>query len=167
MRLLLLLVVLIALWAAGVVDLGGLPWGDPDFQASAALVLVYLAWSVIEGRTGGGADSSLPSLVLYAVLLVSAVDGMLLFLSSFSEPLAARWAGVALLAAGSVMRVVAIRSRGRTLLRSGRVMQLLGIPAGLGSIAGLALAATVGILGSIGEELPRPPAAQGEGETAG
>lgn len=131
----------------GLVDVSSLPWRSGDFQVSLAVVVVYLFWSA-GGVDGEGADRT----AIYAVLLVSAVDAFLLRLTSFQGLLILRWAGVALLSAGSVLRV---RHRGSLrAFRAGRVMQLFGIPTGLGTVAGIAVAAFPGLVFALKEDIP-------------
>ncbi len=139
--------VLAALIATGLVDISSLPWRNGDFQVSLAVVLVYLAWSATGGG-GEGADRT----AIYTVLLVSAVDALFLRLTAFSGLMPLRWAGVVILAAGSVLRFVHGGDVGR--YRAGRVMQLFGLPLGLGTIAGLVVAAFPGLVFALKEDLP-------------
>ncbi|MFO7626078.1 MAG: hypothetical protein R6V62_02315 [Candidatus Fermentibacteraceae bacterium] len=139
--------VLAVLAATGVVDISLLPWHNGDFQASLAVVLVYLFWSA----TSSGEDGA-DRTAMYAVLLVSTIDSFLLRMTVFSGLLPLRWAGVALLAAGSAMRVLHRRRIG--VYRTGRVMQLFGIPLGLGTLAGVVVAAFPGLVFALKEDLP-------------
>jgi len=141
------LAVLAVLAATGLVDLSVLPWHSGDFQASLAVVLVYLFWSA-SGSREDGADRT----AMYAVLLVSTIDSFLLRMTVFGGLLPLRWAGVALLAAGSVMRVLHGRRTG--VFRAGRVLQLFGIPLGLGTLAGIVVAAFPGLVFALKEDLP-------------
>lgn len=147
-----ILVLLGLLWAFGLVDLGGLPWHSPDFRVGGATVLVYLAWSAWESRYRKGPDN-LPYLVFYGVLLVSALDGFLLELTTWSSPWILRWAGLAMFTAGCILRGAAYSRESVRILRYGRVLQLAGLPVALGSIAGTVVALAAGIPGSIHEEL--------------
>ncbi|MFO8183138.1 MAG: hypothetical protein R6U39_03100 [Candidatus Aegiribacteria sp.] len=157
LRFILVLVLVGVLWALGAVDLEALPWDSIEFQVSGATVLVYLIWSAWESRYRGG-SASLPYAVFYSVLLVSAVDGFLLELTSWSSPWILRWAGLLFFAAGSAFRIAAFRLESVSWLRFGRYLQLAGLPVALGSLAGLALALVAGVPGSIHEDLdfPRP-----------
>ncbi len=152
-RIILVLALIGVLWILGVVDLSSLPWHNGEFQISGATVLVYLLWSAMESRYRGG-SSSLPYTVFYSILLVSALDGFLLELTTWSSPIFLRWAGLLLFAAGSTLRIRAFKSDSVSLLRNGRYLQLIGLPSSLGSIAGLVLALAAGIPGSVHEELP-------------
>jgi len=153
LRILILAAVVTVLAVAGVIDLSGLPWGDPDFRASGSIVLLYMLWSVAESRTGSDA-LSLPRLGLYTVLLVSAVDSLLLRLTIFHGLFAVRYAGSAVFVIGGILRLVAFRRRSANLLRIGRMMQLIGLPAGFGSIAGLVIGIIPGSISALKEELP-------------
>ncbi len=146
-RYLIPLAVLAVLAATGVVDVSVLPWGNGEFQTSLAVVLVYLFWSA-SGSGEDGADRT----AMYAVLLVSTIDSFLLRMTVFGGLLPLRWAGVALLTAGSAMRVLHRRRIG--VYRAGRVMQLFGIPLGLGSLAGIVVAAFPGLVFALKEDLP-------------
>lgn len=144
-RYLIPLAVVAVLVITGLVDLASLPWRNGDFQVSLAVVLVYLFWSA-----GGGDSQGADRTAIYAVLLVSAVDSFLLRLTSFQGLFVLRWAGVVLLAAGSVLRA---RHRGNLMsFRAGRVMQLFGIPLGLGTLAGMAVAAFPGLVFALKED---------------
>jgi hypothetical protein len=145
--------VIIALALAGLVDLGDLPWGSHDFRASGAVVLLYLFWSLSEKRSGQeGLDPS--RLVLYIVLLVSTVDSFLLRITVWNGLYVLRYAGAALLALGSVLRLAALSKGRRRMLRAGRILQLIGLPIGLGSIAGTAVGAITGAMAASKETLP-------------
>ena len=154
---LLRIVVLAALVAVlaftGVIDLGGLPWHNRDFQASGSAVLIYMLWSVAENRRGSQ-TLSISQMGLYAVLLVSAVDSLLLRLTVFNGCYLLRFVGSGILALGCILRLVAIRLGNITMLRTGRIMQLLGLSAGLGSIAGIIVGAVPGTISALREELP-------------
>ncbi len=140
-RILIPIAVIIVLNMAGIIDLSLLPWETPDFQATLATVVVYLIWSVAE--SSAAADAS--RITLYAVLLVSVLDAFLLRLTAFSGYMAFRWAGVAVLAAGCLLRAAA-RRHGRADHASwGRIAQMLGLALGLGSLAGIAVALFPGI----------------------
>ncbi len=153
LRILLLAAVVTVLAVAGVIDLSGLPWGDPDFRASGSIVLLYMLWSVTETRTSSDA-LSLPRLGLYTVLIVSAVDSLLLRLTIFHGLIAIRYAGSAVFAVGSILRFIAFRRRSVNLLRIGRMMQLTGLPSGFGSVAGLVIGLLPGSFSALKEELP-------------
>lgn len=158
LRLGMIVVLLGVLWAIGAIHPEDLPWGSGDFQISGVTVLLYILWSASETRArAGGSSSPIPFAVLYAVLLVSAVDGFLLRLTTYEGPLPLRWGGAALFAAGSVVRLRAIGISDVRLLRIGRLLQIAGLPVSLGSIAGTVTAALLGVPGSIREELPVPP----------
>lgn len=162
LRFFLVLVLVGLLWVLGAVDLEALPWNSIEFQVSGATVLVYLIWSAWESRYRGG-SASLPYAVFYSVLLVSAVDGFLLELTTWNSPWILRWTGLFIFTAGSGFRISAFRKESVSGLRLGRYLQLAGLPVALGSLAGLVLALVAGIPGSIHEDLdlPRP----GEEET--
>jgi hypothetical protein len=146
-RYLIPLAVLAVLALTGVVDVSLLPWKNAEFQTSLGVVLVYLFWSAA-GSGGDGADR----MAMYAVLLVSTIDSFLLRMTVFSGLLPLRWAGVVLLAAGSAMLVL---HRGRIgVYRTGRIMQLFGIPLGLGTLAGIAVAVFPGLVFALKEDLP-------------
>ena len=100
-RLVAFAVLLGALRLTGLVSFD-LPWRDPSFQTAGATVILYLVWSTAFPRPAGG-SMSLETFAPYAVLLVSAVDGLMLGLTPFPGPAAARWAGPAALAAGTVL----------------------------------------------------------------
>jgi len=153
LRILILAAVVAVLAVAGVIDLSGLPWGNPDFRASGSIVLLYMLWSVVETRTGSD-TLGIPRLGLYTVLLVSAVDSLLLRLTIFHGLFAIRYAGSAVFAAGSILRLIAFRKRSENLLRIGRMMQLTGLPAGFGSVAGLVIGILPGSISALREELP-------------
>ena len=141
------LAVLALLVATGIIDISVLPWESADFQASLAVVLLYLFWSAA-GQSGDGADRT----AMYAVLLASTIDSFLLRFTVFGGLFPLRWAGVALLAAGSLMRVL---HKGRIgVFRAGRVMQLFGIPLGLGTIAGIVVAVFPGLVFALKEDFP-------------
>jgi hypothetical protein len=153
LRILVLAAVVAVLAVAGVIDLSGLPWGDPDFRASGSIVLLYMLWSVTETRTGSDA-LSLPRLGLYTVLLVSAVDSLLLRLTIFHGLFMVRYAGSAVFATGSILRFIAFKKGSGSLLRVGRIMQLTGLPAGFGSVAGLIIGILPGSISALKESLP-------------
>ncbi len=140
------------LWLLGIIDPEALPLHSSEFQICGATVLLYLFWSASESKYRGG-SASLPYTVFYAVLLVSAIDGFLLELTTYGPPWILRWTGLVLFASGSVMRLAAYRNRSVKHLRLGRFLQLAGLPVALGSIAGTVVAITAGIPGSINEEL--------------
>lgn len=118
-------------------------------------MLLYVLWSSTEMRMrGGGASPALPFAAFYTVLLVSAVDGFLLRLTTWGGPMPLRWAGVLLFAAGSAARLAAMRRRSGSLLRTGRILQLAGLPVALGSLSGSAAALLIGLPGALREELP-------------
>lgn len=146
-RYLLPMAVLAVLALTGLIDLSTLPWEDPDFRVSLAVVIVYLLWSV-SGNREEGADRA----GLYAVLLVSTVDSFLLRVSVFQGLYPLRWAGVAVLCAGSVIRVARRSDLG--LLRAGRIMQMTGLSLGLGSLIGMGVAAFPGLILALKEEFP-------------
>jgi hypothetical protein len=141
-RLVAFAVLLGALRLAGFVSFD-LPWRDPSFQISGATVILYLVWSTAFPRPVGG-SMSLQAFAPYAVLLVSAVDGLMLGLTPFPGPAAARWAGPAALAAGTILG--ALRSGGAR--RAGEALRLAGVAIGLNSIAGLVLAVPAFMAGS-------------------
>lgn len=146
-RYLIPLAVLAVLAATGVIDISVLPWDSGDFRASLAVVLVYLIWSSA-GRGEDGADRT----AMYAVLLVSTIDSFLLRLAVFEGLFPLRWAGVAILTAGSIMRVL---HGGRIgVFRAGRVLQLFGIPLGLGTLAGVVAALFPGLVFALKEDFP-------------
>ena len=153
LRIVLLAAVVAVLAVAGVIDLSGLPWDNPDFRASGSIVLLYMLWSVAE--TGRRSDPlSLPRLGLYTVLLVSAVDSLLLRLTIFQGFFTIRYAGSLVFAAGSILRLIAFRKRSVNLLRIGRMLQLTGLPVGFGSVAGLVIGILPGSISALKEELP-------------
>ncbi len=158
-RSIVVLVLIGLLWVLGIVDLQDLPWHAPDFQVSGATVLVYLLWSAWESRYRSG-SASLPYVVFYAVLLISAVDGFLLEITKWGPPWILHWAGLALFAAGCCLRAAAYRRSSSRLLRLGRYLQLAGLPVALGSIAGTVVALAAGIPGSVHEELELPSEAE-------
>lgn len=139
-----------------------LPWSDPDFQASGGLVVLYLLWA--------GAESArrpprlgLPVLGMYATLLVSVVDSFLIRATTFPELLGhellpVRWTGLALFAAGSLIRAVHPDRTGW--LRAGRVLQLSGLPSALGSVAGMATGLLPAML-TVGREHAEPEEPEG------
>ena len=137
-RILILGLVVALLWATGMLELN-LPWNDSVFQVTGISVLIYLLWSLAEGsRRRPGLNA--PQLAMYVVLLVSAADSFVLSLTLFTSPMALRWAGAALLAAGSGLRLAAAySSTSPAMLRAGRALQVIGLPLGLGSLAGLAV----------------------------
>lgn len=147
-RILVMAGVVALLWATGLLELD-LPWSDPLFAVSGVTVVVYLLWSLGEGgRRRPGTDAS--QLAMYVVLLVSAVDSFLLELTIFESPLTVRWAGAALFFAGAGCRLLAVYgSRSPGLLRWGRVLQLVGLPLGLGSLAGTVVGALPGSIAAI------------------
>jgi hypothetical protein len=125
----------------GAVDFA-LPWGDPAFQITGATVLLYFAWSLSGGgcACGGGERPACPltgsavDMGSYAVLLVSAVDGMLLKITPFAGDPTWRWTGPALFAAGAVMHFLP------RFARAAPVLRMAGMPIGFSSIAGLGVA---------------------------
>ncbi|MBN1435026.1 hypothetical protein JW921_09720 [Candidatus Fermentibacterales bacterium] len=136
---------LILVLAVGLLSVTGIarlefPWGDPDFQISGTLVLAYLLWAGAEsGRRRPRLD--LPVLGMYSVLLVSVLDSFLIRLTVFpgvlgSELWPVRWAGLGLFVIGSGIRLAPVAGR-TSALRAGRALQLAGLPAALGSVAGL------------------------------
>lgn len=147
-RILLPLAVIAGLAFFGIIDLSLLPLEDPDFQATLATIGIYMIWSVLES----GRETNSSRITLYAVLLVSALDTFLLELTNFSGLMYLRWAGVFLLAAGCIARLLAIRSKNRILLRYGRIGQEFGVALGLGSIAGVVISIFPGIPSSLKEE---------------
>ena len=149
MRILLPLAAIAALAYFGIIDLSVLPLKDPNFQAILATVCVYMFWSVLE--SGRETDSS--RITLYAVFLVSAIDALLIELTNFSGLMYLRWAGVALLAAGCIARLFALRTGNTAILRYGRISQGLGIGLGLGSIAGTVIALFPGIQSALKEDI--------------
>jgi hypothetical protein len=152
-RFVILAVVVAVLAAAGLIDFGTLPWGSDDFRASGAAVLLYLVWSLTEKRPGtDGLDPS--RLALYTVLLVSAVDSFLLRLTVWRGLFAIRYAGTVLFAAGCALRLAAGPRRSLRLLRAGRILQLVGLPAGLGSAAGMVTGAVPGAIAASREVFP-------------
>jgi len=153
-RSLVVLVLIGVLWLTGVVNLDSLPWDSTEFRISGSAVVLYLIWSAWESRYRGG-SASLPYAVFYAVLLVSALDGFLLEITTFRSPWLLRWSGLVIFAAGSALRIAAFRTGSVTALRSGRYAQLAGLPLALGSIAGLVVALAAGVPGSVNEELGR------------
>ncbi len=144
-RLVAFAVLLGALRLTGLVSFD-LPWRDPSFQTAGATVILYLIWSTAFPRPAGG-SMSLQTFAPYAVLLVSAVDGLMLGLTPFPGPAAARWAGPAALAAGTVLGAL----RGRGVRRTGEALRLAGVAIGLDSIAGLVLAVPAFMAGSPAE----------------
>ena len=142
------------LWILGIIDPSALPLHSRDFQICGATVLLYLFWSAAESKYRGG-SASLPYIVFYAVLLVSAVDSFLLDLTTYGPPWFLRWAGVVLFTSGSILRLAAYRTRSLKHLRLGRYLQLAGLPVALGSVAGTVVAIAAGIPGSINEELDK------------
>jgi len=148
-RILMPMAVIAGLAYFGVIDLSLLPMDDPNFQATLATIGIYMIWSVLESVRG--TDSS--RLTLYAVLLVSALDSFLLELTSFSGHMYLRWAGVALLFFGCLVRLLALKTGNTMLLRLGRIGQQLGVALGLGSIAGTVVAVFPGIPSSLREEI--------------
>ncbi len=148
-RILLPLAAIAALSYFGLIDFSLLPLEDPDFQAILATVCVYLLWSVLES----GRETDTSRITLYAIFLVSAIDALLLELTNFSGLMYLRWAGVALLTAGCIARLVALRSKNPTILRYGRISQGLGIALGLGSLAGTVIALFPGIPSAFKEDI--------------
>lgn len=152
-RFVVLAVIVAVLAATGLIDFGTLPWGNDDFRASGAVVLLYLAWSMAEKRPGtDGLDPS--RLALYTVLLVSAVDSFLLRLTAWNGHFALRYAGAVLFAVGCALRLGAGPRRNLRLLRTGRILQLVGLPAGLGSAAGVVTGALPGVIAASRETFP-------------
>jgi hypothetical protein len=147
-RILVLAGVVALLWATGLLELN-LPWSDPLFVVSGVTVAAYLLWSLAEGaRRRPGTDPS--QLAMYVVLLVSAVDAFLLEITLFESPLAIRWAGAVLFAAGAGARLAAVYGGPKpALLRWGRVLQLVGLPLGVGSLAGAAVGAVPGTVAAL------------------
>ncbi|NLP06073.1 hypothetical protein GX411_09010 [Candidatus Fermentibacteria bacterium] len=147
-RLLVLLLAVAALRAAGLVTFD-LPWRDPAFLASGATVLVYLVWSLAGARPEPGAGPGLSRIALYTVLAVSAFDGFI-FLPGSNLPVhtllrdihPARFAGVAMLAAGSALDLLSKRNRRMAL--PAVMLQMDGFALGLGSVAGM-LAGCLGV----------------------
>jgi hypothetical protein len=152
-RVLVVFALLGLLWLIGAIDLGSLPWHSSDFRISGATVIVYLVWSALESRYRGGI-SSLPYAVFYSVLLISALDGFLLEITTWQSPVILRWTGLVFFTVGSVLRLGAYREGSTDRLRLGRYFQLAGLPTALGSIAGLAVAVFAGIPGSMHEDMP-------------
>lgn len=152
-RILILAAVIVLLAVAGIINLGDLPWQNHDFRASGAVVLLYLFWSLSEKR--GGSEGLDPSrLAMYTVLLVSAVDSFLLRITVWNGLYVLRYAGIALFAGGCVLRLTALAKGRQGMLRVGRVLQLIGLPVGLGSIAGTAVGAVPGAVVASKEALP-------------
>ncbi|HOF66463.1 MAG TPA: hypothetical protein PLX54_03770 [Candidatus Fermentibacter daniensis] len=120
---------------AGLVSLD-LPWGEPAFQIAGTTVLLYLAFSLTRPEREGS-PATLSGFAPSAVLLVSAVDGLLLHLTPFPLPDAFRWIGPAAFAAGAVVRMV---RRGRPSTAADALM-FFGLSVGFDSIAGFVLAA--------------------------
>jgi hypothetical protein len=161
LRAVILAAVLLLLDRAGIVPLH-LPWGSPDFQASGATVLVYLVWSVAGARFEPGTGRSPARIALYIVLLVGAVDCFVLMPASTLEPhlllrglIPVRWAGVAMLAAGSVMHAFSGGEPSR--FRVARMMQMDGIALGFGSLLGLAAGIVPGMLLVLRDRLQDAP----------
>jgi hypothetical protein len=152
-RFVILAAVIAVLALAGLIDLGGLPWESNDFRASGVTVLLYLFWSLTESR--GGIDGMDPSrLAMYTVLLVSAVDSFLLRITVWEGLYILRFAGVAIFAAGSILRLTSGSSGRPGMLRAGRILQLVGLPAGLGSVAGVLVGAVPGTVAALREDQP-------------
>lgn len=141
------ILVIALLAAAGVIDLSLLPWEDTDFRVTLACIAIYLVWSVLE--SGSPTESS--RITLYAVLLVSVIDSFLLRLTVFHGLFPLRWAGAILLAAGCAARIYGLRREKENLLRWGRAMQMPGLAVGLGSISGIVLSVFPGIPSSMGK----------------
>lgn len=130
-------VFLAALRLAGLITFD-LPWGDTGFQVTGATTILYLVWTMT-GRSGAshdGGTGGAAAMARYAVLLVSAVDGLLLELTPIPGPAWVRWAGPAAFAAGAAIGIV--RREGSS--RPAEVLRLLGLAAGFGSIAGMVVA---------------------------
>lgn len=153
LRFVIVLALIGVLWFMGVVDLGSLPWHLQEFRVGGATVIIYLLWSAAESRYRKGDSASLPYLVFYSVLLVSALDSFLLEITVYGGPWALRWAGLLLFSLGSGIRIIAFRKQRVQYLRLGRYLQLAGLPVALGSIAGTAVALAAGVPGSIHEEM--------------
>lgn len=147
-RILIPVAVIILLSAAGIIDLSMLPWNDTDFQVTLATIVVYLVWSVLSGSSRADAGR----ITLYAVLLVSILDSFMLRITAFREPFAGRWAGVAILTAGCVLREAYSRGTGRSAGAAGRIGQMSGLALGLGSLAGLAVSIFPGIPSALKEK---------------
>lgn len=151
-RFVLIIAVIAVLSVLGVIHPEDLPWQSREFQVCGITVLIYLFWSAAESKFRGG-QGGLPYTVFYAVLLVSVVDSFLLQLTAYGSPWILRWAGAALFAAGSVIRLTAFRLNSVRALRLGRFCQLAGLPVAFGSIIGTVVALSAGIPGSIHEEI--------------
>ncbi len=154
LRLLAFALLLGALKLTGLVSFD-LPWGDPDFQVTGATVLLYIAWSIAGAPPGGSGDTT-SALGAYAVLAVSAVDGLLLELTPIPGDPMLRWAGPVIFAAGSIARLL----QPRPPRRQHRCAQLVGLPIGFSSIAGLVVAVIACLA-------PAGAAPRGEDEGAG
>ncbi len=136
-RLAAFVVFLAALRLAGLITFD-LPWGDTGFQVTGATTLLYLAWSLAgprEAPPAGGAGGT-AGMARYAVLLVSAVDGLLLDLTPIPGPGWIRWAGPASFAAGAALGMA--RREGSS--RAAEALRLCGLATGFGSIAGVVTA---------------------------
>ena len=167
LRAVLLAAVMLVLDRSGIVPLH-LPWGSPDFQVSGATVLVYLLWSVFGARFEPGTGRSPSRIALYIVLLVGAVDCFVLMPASTLEPhlalrglIPVRWAGVALLAASSVMHALSGGMPSR--FRAARLMQMDGIALGFGSPLGLVAGTVPGLLLVLRDRLRDEPEDTSEG----
>lgn len=136
-RLAAFVVFLAALRLAGLVTFD-LPWSDTGFQVTGATTLLYLAWALAgpRGSSPAGGSTGAAGMARYAVLLVSAVDGLLLDLTPIPGPLWIRWAGPASFAAGAALGIA--RRDGSP--KAAEALRLCGLAVGFGSIAGLAVA---------------------------
>lgn len=134
-RLIAFAVFVAALRLGGLISLD-LPWGDSAFQIAGATVVLYLAWS-LAGQGRENSPSTLSGFAPSAILLVSAVDGLLLHLTPFPVPDAYRWAGPAAFAAGAAAKAAL---KGRPSILADALM-FFGMPVGFDSIAGFVLAA--------------------------
>lgn len=114
-----------------------LPWGDASFQIAGVTVLLYLAWSIAGSRrTNPAGTISLESFGPYAVLLVSAVDGLLLRLTPIPVDPFFRWIGPVMFAAGAVAGMACGPRPGRWT----GALRLFGLAIGFSSMAGMVVA---------------------------
>lgn len=136
-RLAAFVVFLAALRLAGLITFD-LPWADTGFQVTGITTLLYLAWSLAgpRGASPAGGTGGPAVMARYAVLLVSAVDGLLLELTPIPGPGWIRWAGPVSFATGAALGM----ARRKGFSRTSEALRLCGLAVGFGSIAGLAVA---------------------------
>lgn len=163
-RLAAFVVFLAALRLAGLITFD-LPWGDTGFQVTGATTLLYLAWALAgpRGSSAAGGTGGTAGMALYAVLLVSAVDGLLLRLTPIPGPGWIRWAGPAAFAAGAALGIA--RREGSP--KAALALRLCGLAAGFDSMAGLAVAAIALAAGARAHDAGGSPDAGGSADGPG